>query len=298
MIKITFLGTGSMVPTAKRNHTSILLTYKDENILFDCGEGTQRQFRYAKLNPCKITKIFISHWHGDHILGIPGLLQTMMQGEYKKDLEIYGPKGTKKNVKKIMSIFENIGKIKLKVKELTEKDKVESKEFTIYVRELNHGIPCLAYSFKEKDTLKINKVKLEKLKIKSSPELKKLKEGKDIIIKGEKIKSEDITEKNIGKKISFIFDTKYSEQLIEFVENSDLLISESTYLDEEEMAKDYKHQTLIQATELAKKSKSKKLVLFHLSQRYDKNTKEFSEYAKKKFDNSIIAKDLMEIKVI
>jgi ribonuclease Z len=89
-IKLTFLGTSSAVPTKSRNHPSILLQYKEQNLLFDCGEGTQRQFRKAKLNPCKLTKIFISHWHGDHILGLPGLLQTLALNGYNNVLEIYG----------------------------------------------------------------------------------------------------------------------------------------------------------------------------------------------------------------
>jgi ribonuclease Z len=297
MIKITFLGTGSAVPTAKRNHPSILLNYKEENILFDCGEGTQRQFRYAKINPCKITRLFISHWHGDHVLGIPGLLQTLMLNEYNKTLQIYGPKDTKKKIKKILSIFEKVGNLKINIKELTEKDKIETSEFIINTKELNHGTPCLAYSFREKDKLRINKEKLKKLGIENSPELKKLKQGKDIKINGKKINHKDLTEQNKGKKITLIFDTKFNTQLIEFAKDSDMLISEATYLDEEELAKEHKHQTIAQATTLAKESNSKKLVLFHLSQRYEKDLKEFSDTATKKFKNSIIAKDLMEISV-
>jgi len=91
-ITITFLGTSQAIPTARRNHTAILLQYKAENLLIDCGEGTQRQFRKARLNPCKITKLLITHWHGDHILGIPGLLQTLLLNQYNKTLEIYGPR--------------------------------------------------------------------------------------------------------------------------------------------------------------------------------------------------------------
>ena len=94
-VEIVFLGTGSAVPTIRRNHPSIFLRYKDESILFDCGEGTQRQIRKAKLNPCKLTRLFITHWHGDHVLGIPGLLQTLALNNYNRELEIYGPKGTK-----------------------------------------------------------------------------------------------------------------------------------------------------------------------------------------------------------
>ena len=90
-INVTFLGTGNAVPTILRNHSAILVNIDSDNLLFDCGEGTQRQFRYAKLSPAKITHLFITHWHGDHILGIPGLLQTLAMIDYKKKLKIYGP---------------------------------------------------------------------------------------------------------------------------------------------------------------------------------------------------------------
>ena len=95
-IKITFLGTSGAIPSIERNHTAVLLSYKSENILVDCGEGTQRQFKYAKLSPNKVTKLLITHWHGDHVLGIPGFLQTLAFSDYKKTLEVYGPVGTKK----------------------------------------------------------------------------------------------------------------------------------------------------------------------------------------------------------
>ena len=101
-IPITFLGTGSAVPTKKKNHSAIFLHYKQENILFDCGEGTQRQFRKAEINPSKLTRLLISHWHGDHILGIPGLIQTLALNNYNKTLKIYGPKKTKQFIKKII----------------------------------------------------------------------------------------------------------------------------------------------------------------------------------------------------
>src|SRR4030067_2460046 len=101
-IPITFLGTSQSIPTEKRNHTAVLLKYKDENILVDCGEGTQRQFRKAHLNPCKVTRILITHGHGDHVLGLPGLLSTLSLSGYQKTLCIYGPKGTKEFVKEML----------------------------------------------------------------------------------------------------------------------------------------------------------------------------------------------------
>jgi ribonuclease Z len=104
-INVTFLGTSQAIPTAKRNHTAILVQYSGENILVDCGEGTQRQFRKAHINPCKLTKLLITHWHGDHILGIPGLFQTLLMNGYSRKLEIYGPKGTSYYIRKIIELL-------------------------------------------------------------------------------------------------------------------------------------------------------------------------------------------------
>ena len=104
-VKITFLGTGSSIPTARRSHPAIYLQYRDENILVDCGEGTQRQFRLAKLNPCKITKILITHWHGDHVLGLPGLLQTLNLNGRNGDLIIYGPDGSRKRFQEMVAPY-------------------------------------------------------------------------------------------------------------------------------------------------------------------------------------------------
>ena len=145
-ISITFLGTGNAVPTELRNHTSILISCDSENMLFDCGEGTQRQFKIAKISPHKVSKIFITHWHGDHILGLPGLLQTLAMTEYKKTLQIYGPKGTKQHMQEI-SAFINEVKIPLQVHEIASGKIVETKDFIVSALEMNHGIPALAYSF-------------------------------------------------------------------------------------------------------------------------------------------------------
>jgi ribonuclease Z len=105
MIKLIFLGTSDAIPSKERNHTSILISYKNENILVDCGEGTQRQLRIAEINPGKITRLLITHWHGDHVLGIPGLLQTLSFNEYKQTFFIYGPKGTKEFVDEMLKSF-------------------------------------------------------------------------------------------------------------------------------------------------------------------------------------------------
>ncbi len=298
--KITFLGTGQAIPTAKRNHTSILLSYDNENILFDAGEGAQRQMRKARTNPSKITRIFITHWHGDHVLGIPGILQTLKLSKYNKTLYIYGPKGTKKFMKLIMSMFVKVGKIKIQIKEITTPGIIlETSKFKITTEKMFHGTPTLAYSFIEKQKLRLDKNKLKKLKLPArSPLLKKLAQGKNIKIKGKTIKASSLTYKQASKKITIILDTKENKNAYKLAKNSDLLICESTYSNaEKDLASKYKHLTSAQAANIAKKSKSKKLILIHLSQRFEKNDEKVLQQAKKVFKNTTIAKDLDKIEI-
>ncbi len=292
MIKITFLGTADSVPSANRNHTAVLLSYKNENILFDCGEGTQRQFRKAKLNPCKLTRLLISHWHGDHILGIPGLLQTLSLSGYNKKFLVYGPRGTKKFMTRILNTFIFRGKYSIEVKEISGKF-FEKKDFFLEARPMVHGIPCNAYSFVKKGQIKIDKKKLKKTKLPSGKYLQRLKKGKDIIYNGKKYRAKDLTFTDDDKKISFVFDTLENKNIVPFVKNSDLLICEATFGSEmKERAREYKHLTVEQAAQIAKKAKVKKLVLTHISQRYEKNLKKILNEARKIFKNSFLAKDL------
>lgn len=296
-IPIIFLGTGQAIPTLRRNHTSIIIQYKNETIMVDCGEGTQRQFRKLHLNPCKLTKLLITHWHGDHILGIPGLLQTLALNGYNKTLEIYGPEGTEQFIKEILGIFIYEGKISYKVKEITSNLVTENQDFLIKSEKMSHGANCLAYSFIEKDKIRIDKAKLKKLKIKGKI-ISQLAKGKDIVFEGKKIKASSLTYEEKGKKISFVFDTEFNERAVRLAENSDLLISEAVYTKEdEELAKKHQHLTAEQAAEIAKKSKSKKLVLAHLSQRYENKEFLILKAARKVFKNTFIAEDLSSLEV-
>src|SRR3989344_4835053 len=145
-IKITFLGTGDAIPSARRNHSAIFLNYDSENILIDCGEGTQRQFRKAGLNPCKINRILITHWHGDHVLGIPGLLQTLALSGYNKTLYIYGPRHTKTYVSELLKVFNFNRTFKVEVQEVSG-GFYDGKEFSLEAKNMQHGIPTNAYVF-------------------------------------------------------------------------------------------------------------------------------------------------------
>jgi len=296
-IKLTFLGTSSAIPSARRNHTSILLNYEGENILIDCGEGTQRQFRKAGLNPCKVTRILITHWHGDHVLGIPGLLQTLALSNYNKTIHIYGPKGTKKYMKNIMKSFKFSGKYKIEVNEVKRKF-FENNDFYLEAESMKHGIPTNAYNFVLKDKRRIDKKKLKKLKIKPGPLLQKLKEGKNISYKNKNYKAKNLTYIDKGKKISFVLDTGMHNKIIPFSKNADLLICESTFGKElKERAKKYLHLTSEQSANIAKKAKVGKLCLTHLSARHERNTNLILNEAKKIFKNSQIVEDLDVVEV-
>ncbi|MBS3072541.1 ribonuclease Z [Candidatus Pacearchaeota archaeon] len=291
-IEVVFLGTGSAMPTARKNHQAVWIKFKGETLLFDCGEGTQRQIRIAKLNPCKITRIFISHWHGDHILGIPGLLWTLALSDYKGELEVYIPKGTKRYMDTLLNFFVFVGKINISVREVDRGVVFENKDFKIIAERMQHTAKCLGYSFVEKDMLRIDKKKLKKLKIKPGPELAKIKLGKDVSINGKKIKAKSLTYEESGRKITIIPDTLKFPLLSKFADKSDLLISESSFLDEIHLAEEKKHLTSIDAAQIANKSKSKKLFLVHISQRYEANEKELLKNARKYFKNTEIPKDL------
>jgi len=296
-MKITFLGTSSMVPTAKRNHISIFLEYEDEGILVDCGEGTQRQFKKAKIRPTKITRLLITHWDGDHTLGIPGLIQTLAGDEYSKTLKIYGPKGTKERLKELLKIFFT-DKLKMEVFEVKEGIVAETEKFKIEARKLEHRPLTYGYAFIEKDKRKIDISYLKrKHGLGSHPVLKDLKLGKAIVWKGKKITPKEATYVEEGKKVAFVFDTKYCENAVQLAKNADIAIAEATFSKEfQKKAGEYYHMTSVDAAKLAKKAKAKKLVLTHFSQRY-KDVSQILAEAKAIFKNTEAAEDMMQIKL-
>jgi len=294
-MKILFLGTGTAIPTKERNHTGILISYRNENILIDCGEGIQRQFRIANVSPTKITKILLTHWHGDHVLGLAGLMQTLLTNSYTKTLEIFGPKATKQNIRDLIKLF-NL-KLPIKVTEI-EDNSIELDGLKIQSMLMSHGIPTLAYSIKIEDVLRLNKTKIKKLNLPNSPLIAKLKKGKDIFIEGKKISFRKLTYIEEGKKICVILDTAKNKNAVILAKNSNLLICESSFIsDEKEKADNYSHLTAKDAAEIAKEAKVKKLILTHISQRYDGVQEKILKEARKFFKNTTIAKDFDVIEI-
>ncbi|MEO2154289.1 MAG: ribonuclease Z [Nanoarchaeota archaeon] len=307
--RFIILGTSSAIPTKERNHSAIYFQYKNNSFLFDCGEGTQRQIQIANLSFFRIEKIFISHLHGDHTLGLPGLLQTL--DFHDKDyLEIYGPKGIKELINLVPKCFYlNTEDLKINVFELEELAKnnnrevnqvfkvFEDNDFIINSIKLNHTVNSFAYSFKEKSILKIDKEKISKLKL-SSLEIKELIEKKEIIKGGKEINLKDISYLKKGFKFTYIADTYYTENIFKIAKDSDYLIIECTYFNENDLAKEYKHLSFdIFKKEIYPKLKElnvKNIILTHFSRRY-KDLSIFEEEIKRsKMKNVYLAYDFMK----
>jgi len=290
-MKVVFLGTAASKPTKERGLSSIALQYKGNVVLFDCGENAQRQM-LSIIKPSKISSMFLTHFHGDHILGVPGLLMTMSLNERKEPLDIYGPKKTVYFLKNFFKSGYFGITFDVIIKELKDKDIIDFKEFYVQSFETNHGVPSLGYIFKEKDRRgSFMEEKAKKLGIKGKM-FAELEKNGEIYLDGRKIRLEEVTDpKKIGKSIVYTGDTLPVD--IPF-EECDLLIHDGTFLNDQDRNDTY-HSTVKEACETAVKIKAKKLVLTHISQRY--SIDEIQEEAWKYLKDTIIAEDFMVIEL-
>lgn len=296
-MQITFLGTSCAKPTKERNHSAIFLSYGSEGILFDCGEGTQRQMAIAGIKPSKVSKVFITHWHGDHVLGLPGLIQTLGLSDYDKTLKIFGPEGTEKRVKSLFEACDFEQRIDIEVKELDEGKMYSNREYTVEAYPVTHSTKTIGYRFIEKDKRKIKVSYIKKIGIPEGPLLGDLQDGKSIEWKGKIVSPKDATVKVKGKILAYIPDSGLCKNTLKIAENADLLISDATYTsDLEEKAEKHKHLTARQAGEVASQANVKHLVLTHYSARY-KETAPLREDAKQVFDDVTCAEDFLKIKI-
>ncbi len=294
-MQLTILGTSATVPTKERNHGGYLLTYKAEGLLFDCGEGIQRQMKQAGISFSKITRIFISHWHGDHMLGLPGLLQSMAMHQYTKELKIYGPPGSKIKFKKLLEAFESSYPIEATMHEVKEGKFLDTKDFYVESYPLSHRTRCYGYRFIEKDRRKIKISAIKKLGIPEGPLIGELQEGKTVTIKGKKVKPDQVSAVIKGQIFAYISDTRPNKNCHKLAKDADVLLCESSYSSEhKEKAEEYLHMTATEAAQIASQSNVKKLILTHFSARY-KDTGILEEEARTVFDNTRAAKDFMKI---
>ena len=297
-MEIIFLGTSSAVHSYNRNHPAIILKAFGETFLFDCGEATQRQLIFAKVSPMKISKIFLSHYHGDHILGLPGLIQSMNFRGREKKLTIYGPKG----LYDLRDALFNLGysKIEFPIEfiEIDSETVQSTDEYIIKSQHVNHNVPSLAYSIEELKKPRFLREKAIELGVPVGPDFGRLHNGEEIEVDGKIIKPEQVLgPPRKGNKIVYSGDTTPCEEMVEFAKDSTILIHESTYMTEDaDKAEENFHSTSADAAEIAKASNSKELILTHFSTRY-KKTDEMLKQAQDVFENTKLANDFMRIDV-
>jgi ribonuclease Z len=300
-MQVIFLGTAGSIPTTQRALPAVAIKRKNELILFDCGEGVQRQMIRAKVGFLKKTKVFITHMHGDHVLGLPGLMQTMSLLDRQKELEVYGPTGIRAFIEAIKQTVQFALTFPIQVKEIIAEGVVcEEKEYNVQAVWANHVVPSLAYALIEKPRPgRFNKETAEKLGVPEGPLWSKLQHGENVRLpNGKIIKPEEVLGKpRRGRKVVYTGDTRPSKALVQLADCADLLIHEATFDDElAERAKEDGHSTPKDAAKTARKAEVRRLVLTHISARY-KAPDVLLEQARKTFKNVDVAEDFMRIEL-
>ena len=298
-MKLVFLGTSGSQPTEKRGLSCICLEREGEILMFDAGESAQISYLKSGLGWNKKMKIFVTHLHGDHCVGILGLLQTMTMKNRIESLEIYGPKGIDEFIAANIKIL-NFGlSFPIMISIINEGKVLDSKFYSVYACKASHSVTAFSYRFEEKD--KPGRFNLEKAKSLQIPEgqlWNKLQNGEQIEINGKIITPDQVLgEKRPGKKIGISGDTMPTEELEKFFEGCDYLVFDATFLDElKEKALETQHSTAKQAAILGKNANVKNLILTHFSARY-KDEAQHLEEAKQIHDSVITARDLLEVEI-
>lgn len=300
---LTILGFNSAIPTINTSPTAQLLEMEERCFLIDCGEGTQVQLRKAKARFSKINHIFISHLHGDHCFGLPGLIASFRLLGRETPLHVYGPKGIKKMLDTIFTITETHRGFEVVYHELDKdySEKIyEDNRVEVFTIPLDHRIYCNGYLFKEKPKDRhINMEEVSKYSEIETCDYHNLKAGKDFVLSDGYVLKNEILTTTPAPSVSYAFcsDTRYLESVISIIKNVTVLYHESTFLhDLKEMADYTGHTTALEAATIAKKAEVEKLILGHFSNRYGDLTV-FTDEARTVFPNSYLPKALECVKI-
>lgn len=298
-LELIFLGTSGSMPTRERNLPSVVVKYGSELLMFDCGEGTQRQMGLAKLSPAKRMKIFISHMHGDHVLGLPGLLQSMALLGRQNSLEIFGPRGIRKFVELVNETVQFGLTFPVHVHDVRAGKIDDEERYEVHAAWADHVIPCIAYSFMEKPRPgKFHVQMARRLGVPEGPLWKRLQMGKVVKVKGKKIDPRLVVgPSKPGTKVIYATDTRPSRRIASLASKADVLIHDGTFDSSlGEKARPEGHSTAAQAAKIAKAAKVRKLVLTHISARY-RDPSVLLREARRIFRNTVVAHDLMALEL-
>ncbi len=300
MLNVTFLGTAGSLPTPERNPSAILINREGEMLLFDCGEGTQRQMMRARTGMMRLNYIFLTHLHADHILGIPGLLETMAFQGRKKPLIIAGPTHTLRLVETFKTVCYFSRDFEVQAVELKPEDILCMDGYQVKAIETNHSVPSLGYCLKEDLRLgRFNRDAAMALSIPPGPLFGKLQHGQSVEVDGKMIHPDQVMgPPRLGRKIVYTGDTRPCRTVEVASEGADLLIHDCALADDmADWARETKHSTAGEAAQVAKRAKVRQLALTHISSRYSEDTFPLLRDAKSIFERTIVAEDLMALEI-
>jgi ribonuclease Z len=268
--ELVVLGTASQAPTRRRNHNGYLLRWDSEGVLFDPGEGTQRQMIFAGVTASQITRICITHFHGDHCLGLPGVLQRMSLDRVPHEVDACYPAGNR-------AVFARLRHASLYRDAVNLRERpaqgagpvIEAASFRVEARPLSHGVPSLGYRLAEPDGRRMLPDKLAAFGV-TGPDVGRLQRQGRLAVDGQVITLEQVSEPRPGQRFAFIMDTRLCDAAFALADGADMVVCESTFAETEAaLAREYGHLTAGQAGRIAAESGARLLVLTHFSQRYD-----------------------------
>lgn len=300
MLSVTFLGTAAACPTVDRNVSGLAVEREGETMLFDCGEGTQRQMmRYGV--GFTFREIFLTHYHSDHCLGVTGLIRTLGLQDRQQPVIIYGPRPADRIIGGLLSVGIERTRFPVEIVEVRPGDCLKRDEYDILVYETDHRTDTVGYALAEHIRLgRFNPARARELGIPEGPLWGQIHKGKPVTLPdGRVIQPEDLVgPTRPGRKLVYPGDTRPSPRVIEMAHGADLLIHEATFTEEErERALETGHSTAKQAAEMARMAGVRRLVLTHISARYSREAPEVLEEARAVFPETQVARDGMSVDV-
>lgn len=296
-LKVTFLGTGSARPTPRRNVASVFLQYGGEAVLFDCGEGTQMQLLRAGVRTSRLVAICLSHFHGDHVNGLPGFVGTMGLNGHETPVTLVGPRGTGDWLAVLHRLNILRPSFPLDVVENDEVTLFETADFSITGVRLRHRIPTHGFIFRERDLPgRFDPQRARELGVTPGPDFGRLQRGETLELEdGRTVAPDDVMGPGRrGRSVAYISDTRPSERVVDAVRGVDLLIHEATYLHElASQARERGHSTVRGAAEVAEKAEVGRLVLTHISPKHPSRS-QILEEARAVFPETALAEDFAD----
>ena len=289
--ELVVLGTASQVPTRYRNHNGYLLLWDDEGLLFDPGEGTQRQMLYAEVSASQITKVLVTHFHGDHCLGLASMVQRISLDRVPHEVEVYFPASGAVYFERLRyaSIYYDVARLAPRPVD-AEGTVCEQPALTIEARRLDHGVETFGYRLQERPGRTMLPAALAEAGVRGEAVGRLLKQG-EVEVGGRVVRLDEVSVGRPGQSVAFVMDTRPCDAALELARGVDLLVCESTYLaGETREAHDHGHMTATDAATLARDAGAGRLVLTHFSQRYP-SVEPFEREARAIFPNAVAARD-------